>query len=86
MTSELKELQNSVFFGGVREIIGDIISDAIISVGEDDGRIQLINLEDLVAGSNQKLEEISNEGIKAISFGAGGNILFCGGESNALFH
>ena len=85
MTSELKELQNSVFFGGVREIIGDIISDAIISVGEDDGRIQLINLEDLVAGSNQKLEEISNEGIKAISFGAGGNILFCGGESNALF-
>ena len=85
MTSGLKVLQNSIFFGGVREIIGDIMSEVIISVGEDDGRIQLINQEDLVAASNQILDEASNEGIKSISLSTAKNILFCGGESNALF-
>ena len=84
MASDLRETTNSIIFGPIREIRGDPLSNYIVSVGEDDGRIQLLTIEDFSPASNQIIEDASNEEIKSVAFSSDAQTMFCGGESKNL--
>lgn len=82
---EFVEFRQPVHFGGVREVHGDPYGNSIISIGQDDGRLQKLNETDLSDAANSNLDKLSDDNLCSASFCSDHKTLICGGNSKILY-
>ncbi|EAY04933.1 hypothetical protein TVAG_039850 [Trichomonas vaginalis G3] len=80
-----RELEQPVHFGCVREVLSDPYGNMIITIGQDDGRIQRLNETDLSDAANTNLEKISEDILQSASFCSDHKSIICGGTSKVLY-